>query len=936
MVTASAVQITFLRGRDAERRAVAELLRETAGGSGAALALHGPPGIGRSALLADARATAPSFTILAVAGLADETGLPYAGLQRLVEPLLDQVAALPASLARVLGRALAGGDCPPSDRFALAMAVRALLVTAGRDRPVLCTIDDVELLDRPSLDALSFAARRLHGQPVAVLFAAAPDTVLDGIGSRHLPGLDRASSTDLLADLLDEPLPDGVAAALARLAAGNPQALTDLAGALTPAQRRGDQPPPTALGPDSVLRQGYRRRLATLAPETRWLLLLAALDHELDASTLVRAAQASGTGVDALTPAEVSGLVRVGDQRVHFAHPLVRAIVHDEAPLAQRRTGHLRLAGVLDGERDRLRRALHLAAAATEPDPGLAAELERAAASGPDGYLAASHALERAARLTTEPFRVASRLLTAARYAWLAGSPYRARELLGELGGGAAKPAGSAPPDSLIPRPPTATVTVGPELRGPVALLRGEMELRSGSASAAIDMLLAAADLLTGERTDLALTALVRAGEAATFVGADHRFADLARRATALRHRDGSPVTELMRAHLDGFGAMLRGDHRRAVPPLRRVVDLATRLDDAAALAVASADSLLLADDQAAHRAAGRAVELARATGQIALLPRVLELRACAEYWLGPDEDAAATAHEGYRTAWETGQRNCAAAHLGLLAVFAAIGGDQPSCIRRVAQIGDAPVGDTRPRALAQWALGVLELAAGRCDDALARLAALADPATGRGQILVQMMAMPYLVEAAARGSDPSPGYAALAIFDRWVGDTGSPARRALSARCHALLAPRGSAAAEEGFRTALLLHPATGSKFERARTELLFGRELRRSRRPRDAREHLHTAWQTFVHLGSAYWAAQASAELRAAGETVEASPVALTGALTAQQLQIARLVAEGATNREVAARLFLSTRTVDHHMRNIFSRLGIRSRTDLVRVMS
>lgn len=486
-----------------------------------------------------------------------------------------------------------------------------------------------------------------------------------------------------------------------------------------------------------------------------------------------------------------------------------------------------------------------------------------------------------------------------------------------------------------MPEVPGA-VAVGPELLGPVQLLRGEMELRSGSAGAAIEILLTAADLLADHRPDLALTALVRAGEAANFAGDDSRFTDLVHRATALRHPVRSPVTELMVDHLLGFGAMLRGDHHRAMPALRRVVALANRLDDAAALAVASADSLLLADDRTAHRSANRAAELARLTGQVALLPRVLELRACAEYWLGPDEAATETAREGLRTARNTGQDNCAATHLGLLAVFAAIAGDHRACAGWVAQLGEGPDGESRPRALAQWALGVLDLSAGRCDDALARLAALADPLTGRGQLLIQMMALPYLVEAAARCGDRTPALAPLAVFDGWADDTGDPARRALSARCHALLAPRGSDEAEQGFRTALLLHPANGSEFERARTELLFGKELRRGRRPRDAREHLHSARQAFVHLGAEVWATQAGAELRAAGEAVEASAVPVTRALTAQQLQIARLVADGATNREVAARLFLSTRTVDHHMRNIFSRLGIRSRIDLVRALS
>jgi DNA-binding CsgD family transcriptional regulator len=205
--------------------------------------------------------------------------------------------------------------------------------------------------------------------------------------------------------------------------------------------------------------------------------------------------------------------------------------------------------------------------------------------------------------------------------------------------------------------------------------------------------------------------------------------------------------------------------------------------------------------------------------------------------------------------------------------------------------------------------------------------------------VVVQVMATPCLIEAAARTPERAAVLPALEVFDRWAGATANPGRRALSARCHALLAPPGSAAAEDGFREALRLHLANTftageSDFERARTDLLFGQELRRRRRPRDAREHLHRALETFQRFGARSWAERTAAELRATGEAVPAPAARVTVALTAQQRLIARLVAEGATNREVAAQLFLSPRTVDHHMRNIFSRLGIRSRIELAKL--
>ncbi|MEH1101407.1 LuxR C-terminal-related transcriptional regulator, partial [Micromonospora sp. CPCC 205561] len=573
--------------------------------------------------------------------------------------------------------------------------------------------------------------------------------------------------------------------------------------------------------------------------------------------------------------------------------------------------------GVLDGAGHRLRRAGHLAAAAQGPDPALAAELERAATGCAGGGAAVSAALQRAAELSDDPVRAAGRLVAAARCAWSLGGAHRARSLLAGL-------------------PPVADASV----TGRAGLLRGEIELRAGRHRSALGALLSAADALAGIDPALALGALVRAGEAACFAGDQYRYAEVARRAEPLRRPDAPPATELLSAYVAGTAATLRGDHERAGPALRRAVVLAGQLTGPAltpaALTCAAAAGLLVAVDGAAHRLAERAVALARDRGEFSALPRALELRAAAEYWLGRHDAAADSSHEGLRIARDTGQENWAGVHLGMLAVLAAVRADRDTALRRIREIGEDRGAHSRPWALAQWALAALDLVDGRPGAATARLAALARPGTGRGQVLVQVMATPYLVEAAAAVGDGPAAGAALAVFDRWASSTASPSRRALSARCHGLLAPRGSAEAEREFRTALRLHPTDAGAFERARTELLLGRELRRSRRPRDAREHLHAARETFTLIGAAVWAEQATTELRAAGESVGPPDPSAARLLTGQQLRIAQLVAEGATNREIAARMFLSTRTVDHHLRNIFHRLGIRSRTELARALS
>jgi DNA-binding NarL/FixJ family response regulator len=321
----------------------------------------------------------------------------------------------------------------------------------------------------------------------------------------------------------------------------------------------------------------------------------------------------------------------------------------------------------------------------------------------------------------------------------------------------------------------------------------------------------------------------------------------------------------------------------------------------------------------------------ARARGELALVPLALEMMACAEYWLGRFGAAEATSWEGVRTAGRSGQDNYAGDHLAMLAVLAALRGEAEVCLRRLHGLAVPPGAGklNRPKAFSLWALAVLDLLDGRADDALARLCSIADPLTGQGHVVVQTMAIPWLVEAATLAGEGERARPALRLFHLWASSTGDPTRCALSARCHALLAPRG----EDGwFAEALRLHAASESDFERARTQLLYGQRLRRERRPRDAREQLHAAVETFERLGFAVWVARARAELRAAGGNAGAA----AGALTPQQWRIARLAAEGATNREIATRLFLSPRTVDHHMRNIFTRLGIRSRVELARLVA
>lgn len=893
MVDALRVQIPTLHGREAELKALDELLDRAAAGDGGAVAVRGDPGLGKTALLdhVAASADAKGFKVLRTKGVESERELAYAALARLIEPLSDGVQRLPHPQAAAVKVMLDG--CTPEEKLALRLGVRALLT----DEKLLCTVDDTHLLDAETLDVIGFVASRLRDTPAAIVMSSGT------AGRIALRPLDEAAARQVLGDGIEAE----TAATLLKTAKGNPQALVELRDALTDAQRHGVDPPPDRLGADSPLRWAYQRRVESLSPAGRWLLLLAAADEELRGPELMRAARVSGVDIEELAPAERAGLVRVA-QAVTFPQPLVRAIVYDSTPLAQRLAAHALLARTLS---DPLRCAVHRATTTAGPDAALADELEHVATQR--GYAEAAVALEQSVRLTGDPETAAVRLVAAARNAWLAGDPRRATALLHDV----------------------RLRQAGAEAAHQRDLLVDEIELRSRAAAVTLDALLEGCDRLADAHRELAALALLRAGEAVCFSGEHTRYAEIAQRARQLRRRREAPRIELMLSHVDGFAAVFLGHFPDAIEPLRRVVRIGMALRTVESLTAASSAALLLADIAGARTAAELAMQLARDDGDFCTSPLAHMMLTFAEFGLGRYSSAQRSATAGLAASRDARQDMYARDHLGLLAVLAAIHGEADECFRHLRELAAPPGAGrwSRPRALAQWALAAIDVQRGRSWAAVSRLTSLTSPDKRLGQTVIEILSTPWLVEA-ARTDDRPRAAAALAVFDAWSALSGNPVHHALSARCHALLAPRG-AAADEWFERSLALHLSAEADFERARTELLYGQELRRTRRPKDARDHLHSALETFEQLDVASWANQARAELRGAGETVDAAPAPAARALTAQQLQIARLVVDGATNREVAARLYLSTRTVDHHMRNIFTRLGIRSRVELAKLL-
>ncbi|MBC6463558.1 LuxR family transcriptional regulator, partial [Actinomadura sp. HBU206391] len=483
-------------------------------------------------------------------------------------------------------------------------------------------------------------------------------------------------------------------------------------------------------------------------------------------------------------------------------------------------------------------------------------------------------------------------------------------------------------------------------LLGLAGLLRGEIELRDGIPAIGGRMLVEAADRLADADRALAITALARAGEAFRITGDRRSCLAIAERAAALGGTDEAPLVRLMLHHIAGMSATFQGRHEDAAAQLAEVLEQADLTEDCAAKTWASLAALTLGDDQRAQGLATQAVAAARERGDVAPMPWALWALAQAELALGRYPAALAAALEGRRLARAAGQANCAMDHVATITLLAAFQGDRDTVARHLREISGEVNrrGLARADAMCSWALACLDLVDDRPADAAGRLAQMG----GGGPVhsVVRVLATPHFVEAAVRCGRGGSSARALRLFELWAEGTRNPTRRALAQRCRALLADGASGAADGGdetveahFGAALRLHRRGESAFEMARTEFLYGHWLRRRRRPSAAREHLRNALLIFQRYDAGQWAERARAELRAAGDTAPPGTLGTArglDALTAQQAQIARLVAEGSTNREIAARLDLSHRTVDHHLRNVFTRLGIRSRVELARLLS
>jgi DNA-binding CsgD family transcriptional regulator len=896
----------MLLGRDRERARLADLLAAARGGASAALVIRGEPGIGKSALLDDAVAVAGGVTVLRARGVESESELSFAGLADLFGPVVAELGSLPPPQRAALAGALALGPPVPGDRFTLYAATLSLLAAVAERAPVLVAVDDVPWLDAPSREALVFVARRLQEEGVVLLLAARTGepagTERAGVAELVLDGLDAAAS----AALLGSGIAPEVASRLFDATGGNPLALLELSGLLSESQRSGAEPIEEPVPVGAGIERAFRHRLEALPEASRRALAVAAASE----SGAIDELAVAGLDVSALEPAEAAGLVAIEGGRLAFRHSLLRSVAYRSVPAPERRAAHRALAGAVTGER----RAWHLAAAAIAPDEEVAAALAEAAgaARARGGPAAAVQAAERAARLTPEPGARVPRLLEAAGdLAWV-GRPDRAQELLGE----ALELAGD------------------PGLRADVQHLRALIEARSGAALAAAELLAAEAarvepvdPVRAAMMTMAAVQPLFEAGENATGLAT-------AQRGWALAERSGLPR---MPAGLPLAMALLLCNERPTAQPM---------LDGAAAWLDGADDPWALGpvlifgigqafmwmeDHDRARRLLEGGIAQSRAWSAPGLMPYGLLCLCELEFRCGRWAHAYAAGAEGVRLAEETGQLNDKGYSLAVLGrVEAALGREAESRAHMAESLEIVDVlGAEIVRGYVAWTRGFLELGLGRSEDAVVALEGLAgflgerpagDPAV--------MQWPPDLVEAYVRLGRRGEAEGVLGTFESAARHSGSRWALAAAARCHGLLAP--DEAFEEPLREALLHREMP---FETARTQLVLGERLRRAGRRVEARAALRQALQAFERLGAQPWAERARAELRASGERVRRGSPTAAEQLTPQELQVALEVAGGSTNREAAAALFLSPKTIEFHLRNIYRKLGIRSRTELVR---
>jgi DNA-binding CsgD family transcriptional regulator len=904
---------------------LAALLERARAGESGVLVIRGEPGIGKTALLEAAmeQARESQMGLLRARGVESEAELAFAGLAELLGPVIELRAQIPELQAAGVASALGVGEPMSYARFPVMAGTLSLLAAAAERGPLLAVVDDAQWLDAPSAEALMFVARRLRFEGIALLVALRAEDgsgfASGGVETLDLAGLDFSASRALIGGRRGMAVSDAVARELRDATGGNPLALQTAAELLDGEQLRGGRPLPRPVPVGAQIADAFLARVARLPEATVLALTAAAAGGATDMTQLESALGELDLALGDLQPAEDAGLIDLGGSVLEFQHPLLRSALYQAASPGRRREIHAALAASLDADDERC--AWHLAAAATGPDEQLAATVELAArgASKRGGHMTAARLLERAADLSPDHDERARRLLRAAsdahrggRAAWAIQRTERALELVRE-----------------------------PRLRAELVHMRGSLEQYAGSTARARELLVGEAEAI--QATDPRIATLILLDAAATSVLAGELLVAHATAQAAAEIAVGvEDIVGQLPAALERMLAMTRGD----APPPGRLGMLLEDLLSTRALPpgamwltqFAVSDLLFSELYDPARGGLERMIGALRALSAFGLLPLPLLTQAELDFRIGRWNSAYGAALEAIEIASEADELSLASMALAGAARIEAATGRRESCVTHAieAERIARAIGARSSSMIASSALGLAALGEGRSEDAIAHLMPIAEQVADSGiehPAVIQWA--PDLVEAYIRAGNTPAAERELAVLQARAQRSQHTWALAASARCRGLLDTPESF--EESFAEAHRWHAQTATPFEAARTHLCHGERLRREGRRTDAREPLEAALAIFTQLGAEPWRRRARDELGATtpARHGEGDPAAVQR-LTSQELRVANVIAGGATNREAAAALFLSPKTVNAHLESIYRKLAIKRRSQLARIFA
>jgi DNA-binding CsgD family transcriptional regulator len=899
-----------LYGREPELGFLSGLLEGVRSRSGASL-VRGEPGIGKSALLtaAAAKARDDEMRVLSAVGVESEAHLPFGGLHQLLRPILRLAEGLPARQRDALLAVFGMSDDGPRELFLIGLATLELIAETAASSPVLLIVEDAQWLDDPSCAVLAFVARRLEAERTVMLIAIRDgyESPFDeaGLPELRLEGLDLTAAEALL-DVRAPGLEPVLRERVLTEAAGNPLALVELPAGLELEGIGEGALPPSPLPLTDRLERAFATQASDLPVATRTLLLVAAVDDGgvLDeVLSATRVLEGAGVSVDTVAPAVDVQLVAIDGVNLRFRHPLVRSSIYHAASLSERQAAHAALSTVLVGQPDR--QVWHRAAATLEPDEGVAVELDEAAdRAGRRGAVAvAITALERAAELSERSAPRGNRLVRAAGFAFELGRPELGMRLLR-----AAEPLDLASEDWLR-----------------LSWLRDSYKQPGWSGPGKVDSFVESAERLRLDgREDLAMTSLLTIALTCYWANPDDGTREFViAGAERLAVADDSPeLTAILAlaAPVQRAAVVLERIRRFPLDPGGDPTPMFLIGEAAAAVGEFERSTACLLAAAAGSRAQGR----------VGLLIRALQIAAFNAVYLGSWQQGSTVADEAARLAQETGQLAWAVAADLVQATLAAVRGEEEAAEALAAKSEAVlvPLGINPMLSLVQQARGIADLAGGRYADAYGQLQRIFDPTDVAHHPIIRCWLIGELAEAAAHSGRRAEARLYLEELERLAAETGFPYLRAALTYARPLLADDDEA--EQLFEAGLTTDLATWP-FLRARLLLAHGAWLRRHRRVAESRVPLRAAREAFDALGAVPWGERARQELRASGVTSRRRVPETRDQLTPQELHIAGLAAEGLSNREIGQQLYISHRTVAYHLRRIFPKLGISSRSQL-----